>query len=587
VSARNDSGFSQWLVGIGAVAYAIGHLSHHQVQGTLVAVGCGVLVVAHLVFAGRSKKREKARDHLSASMGKVAGVPVSVRKCKMVDGRVSEIFATYDAGLEPTASAKDAVANLLGPVKIDKWEKGVIKARRRRPINAVDHGGQVARAEHIAQLTFGPQAYVDHVIWADKTLHGFVIHHPPTMKATGSAFCADFDRSLGSMLGRRYTPTWESDLDKVTYTLADLLPSRVDQPADSLALGGSNEIPFAENAKKTVVSWRLDSAEPHCLIGGATGTGKSAAFHTFLTGLTARGAEVRICDIKRTGLLAFRQGWPGITEFSTSNADIAATILGVKAELDRRTLAVEQGQIDEDDLPRLVLAVDEILETLKVLQKEWTSTGRHEASSPGSPAPAEAPAVDAFGALLRLGRSSHIHVVAASQRLDITKEFTGDMRDNFGLRVLLGIPKSDAAKKMMAITMDVTRDAEGKVPRGRAIVDVGTGEQEVQVWYTVMDELRPRRSRSLALVGAPAVSSPSASVVFVTAPPASSRPVLQLLRPLLGPVADPIQEAVGEKRCSKCQTPKPIDQFTADRSRPDGKRRWCRDCERTRRTADK
>jgi hypothetical protein len=466
------------LIAVGVSALIIGNASHHGAAGGVIAAGCALAFACSMYF----DRRRRIRNWVIHTINAVLGSPVEA--CfwgtKIRHGRVVHMEVTFGAGAaDHSAKVREAMPAKLadrmgGPVDVT-WDPAggylTVTRRARAVAAAVDHGHQVERVTVAARLIFGPGTTITEPTWAAHALDSFVVRYAATIADTDPAFRAKVDATVAAKLGRRYTGTWRPDLHCVGYHTTALLPARVAHPADAAARFGATAIPFAE-AVGGVVSWDLDSVYPHLIIAGETGAGKSGALRTLATGVAAAGHELRVCDYKRIGLLGF-VGWPGVTEHCTELEDIAESILRLHAQMMQRTVdfksAWESGRTLE--LPRTVMVIDECLSTLSALQAAHGRSG-------------VAPAVRAFSEIARLGRQPHVHLLVAFQQAGLTKEFTGETRNNFGARILLGKPKTNVAKQMLGITADVTRAADGTIPQGRAIADVGKGDVECQVWWT-------------------------------------------------------------------------------------------------------
>lgn len=584
------------------------HDAHRTADGVGASAAIWAIIVIQRLAERRSNRRRRITEQATKPMGKILGAPVIVRHVRIDKGRVTDIRVAYPTeAVDYTANLRDQMQTAMdtrmgGKTRCEWGEDNQRRFRVRRPQPGqlrvrlrhqtfTDHGGQVARAENIVQQRLGTQTAVVYPKFdKGKILDSFTVQYQTTYKVAEQSFRDELDFIVSKMLGRRYTSKWSTDRDEVRYSTAQLLPTKVAHTPSLLAKAGDTLIPFAVDAGNRPVAWELSADGPHCVLAGATGAGKSGCIRTLITGATARGIEVRICDVKQTSLLGF-DVWPGVTGFATTLDEITQSILDVHEEMKRRNAAVKARETKASDLTPLILCIDETLETLTDLAAAHTAAGLK----------GTAPAVAAVKSIARLGRQSRVHLLAAFQRADVTKEFDGATRNNFGTRILLGKPKTSDAKRMLGIEADVTRDADGKIPQGRAIADTGRGDVEVQVLWTppldeysdlspadraIVDALRPTPTAPRLVVPAQAEVH-AVDVPEVPAEPVLTRPALRLL-PGLAPVASDDypnsaqapESDVGTKRCPKCEVRLPLEAFAKDSTRGDGRASRCKSCKR-------
>jgi S-DNA-T family DNA segregation ATPase FtsK/SpoIIIE len=187
-------------------------------------------------------------------------------------------------------------------------------------------------------------------------------------------------------------------------TLADLLT----EPAGDL------EVPLGLDPHGAPVRLRLAEAAvgghgPHGLLVGATGSGKSVALRTLVTGLAARHGPDRLAlllvDFKGGAAFADLSGLPHVAGLVTNLAEEPGLVdrmaLALGAELDRRQRVLRSrgsASLREapDALPSLVLVIDEAGELL-----------------------AAAPDVtDVLARIGRVGRSLGVHLLLSTQSWD-------------------------------------------------------------------------------------------------------------------------------------------------------------------------
>lgn len=560
------------------IVHAATWAGHHQQPLFVAAV---ILVVAVWIVQWRVQRwkayRKSLRDGISQPFATALGCPVKVKKCKIRDRRVTYMRIHWEPhGREnsPAVTGLQAIieGRMGGPVSLD-WHAPsrtvtLVAKHPEKPVE--DPAGIVGRAQTVARQLLGEHAQVESpTLNLDGKFKSFVIAHK-SIKDPDREFRLGVDHVIQEKLGQRLVSDWDKFRDRIIYRAIPDLPTYVPHPITTTT--DDRHIPFAVDATGTPATWDLGFAA-HCLIVGQTGSGKSVTVFTLVTELTARGIPVRACDPKMIGLLGL-VGWPNVT-LSTDTDAIIATILDTEAEMKRRFQAVLAGQVKEADLEPLVLLVDELWTAFKQIDAAWANRAEKTKDDPKV-----APARDALTNMLRMGRQARVHIICAIQRPD-AKIFDGaEARNNFGCAIVCGSPDA-ATTRMLGFTTTISN-----APKGRAVVDTGHGEREVQVWVTpdpadyrklkpleqeIIDNLRAAAERAL----------PNGYVK--PAPP----PTLRLV-PVNDPDPEPVPAAPAEtaKRCSTCRkTETDGAEFGTDRSRPDGLSPRCRACERQRAAA--
>jgi hypothetical protein len=547
----------------------------HQPELAAAAVGTTVAYLLVGWWWRRWKRRRRdAETAWSAPVGRAIHDPVTVTKVTRRDGRIVYMRCRYrpDAVLHGPGftNLQANLADQLGvPIRVDTDKtRRVIHLRLEQPAGTEPQDvGQVAKIEKVAHQLLSPDAAVTGTVAADGRFDRFTVTHS-TIHDAEPELRRKVDATMQAKLGQRLQSYWETDRYRVTYRAVPDLPALVPHPIDRPAAG--YEIPFAVDANGNTVAWDLDSATPHVMVAGSTGGGKTVTVHSLLTELTRRGIEVRVCDPKLVSFLGF-ETWPNVTVLATETDTIAATILATRADLEARYRAIKNRDTTEDDLTPIVLILDEAWEALATMNAAWRQQGEK----------GDSPAFTAFGEIARLGRQCRIHLIAAFQRPD-AKIIGGETRANFGCRILAGRGKTETVR-MLEFATNVTSRT-----RGRAVVDVGDGELEAQIYYTP----DPRRAAKLTAADRaildglrPAVRAPAFHVTPrpepVLAPVVPFRPRL-VAAPAEPPdaPADPPEPTLPARVCVTC---KQTDvEFGRDRSRADGLSLRCKGCERER-----
>ncbi len=212
---------------------------------------------------------------------------------------------------------------------------------------------------------------------------------------------------------------------------------------------------------------------PHSVVGGTTGSGKSELLVSWVIAMAARHPPERVCfllvDFKGGSAFAPLAGLPHtvgtITDLDEHEAARALASLRAELRLRERTLAQAGARnIEECDLPRLVIVVDEFAAML-----------------------AEFPDLHAlFTDLAARGRSLGVHLILCTQRP------AGVVRDsvlaNADLRISLRVNNRADSGAVVGVPDAAELDASA---RGRAIVRLAGGEAlRAQVAIAAPDDIR-------------------------------------------------------------------------------------------------
>lgn len=168
---------------------------------------------------------------------------------------------------------------------------------------------------------------------------------------------------------------------------------------------------------------------PHVLIGGTTGSGKTALLKGLLMQCIDKGAEVYVADFK--GGSDFAAPWCNALHMVFTFEALDALLETLVCTLDERMNLFRQHKCNSleelnkrchADYKRIIFACDEIAEVL-----DRTSRSKSEREL-----------IDKiefkFSRLARLGRGFAIHLIVATQRPD-AKLMDGQFRDNFDCRI--------------------------------------------------------------------------------------------------------------------------------------------------------
>jgi S-DNA-T family DNA segregation ATPase FtsK/SpoIIIE len=232
--------------------------------------------------------------------------------------------------------------------------------------------------------------------------------------------------------------------------------------------------------------WPIDfTAEPHYLVSGATGSGKSAIQAAILRALAPTPAVIVMADLK-FGVEA--QPWrPRLTAVATTHGQVVAWCQALLDHAERRANLFKRlpdvGNINEATalgvhLRRVFFVIDEVAEI--ALQGDKNGTGVNE--------------------LLRVAqlvRSMGIHVILAGQRFgsDLGKGITS-VRAQIGGRVCARVNDTETARMVLSNLDDDAQRRALTIPRpGQAIEQTGAEWHYARATYLSSAERRAVATR--------------------------------------------------------------------------------------------
>lgn len=304
------------------------------------------------------------------------------------------------------------------------------------------------------------------------------------------------EKKLGGATGNQFTQIRPDTTPGQIIVLAcETDPMPFPAPLDYNQAVELPDPPFATGIEGAPVCWN-PTTDPHLLVVGTTGGGKSTFVQTFLYPLLARGWEVVVIDpVKKAADFKCYQPW--CAHVATGWGDVTATMKALKAEQDRRFDLYREANVqdiyhlpDGQRPPEILLVVDEFNSAVAV-------------DKPGTPVSSDRDSLRnhaqlelaytasrtlgvTVGQIAAQGRSAGIHVMLAGQRVTAKtlEQVKGGevLRTNLG-RVLLG--KATYGEKQSALRdPDQAPDLGDYVPKGRGVFESVTGAaQVIQAWY--------------------------------------------------------------------------------------------------------
>jgi S-DNA-T family DNA segregation ATPase FtsK/SpoIIIE len=227
--------------------------------------------------------------------------------------------------------------------------------------------------------------------------------------------------------------------------------------------------------------------QPHVLIAGATGSGKSTAQHaialSMLFEMSPDRLKIIISDTKGVEFKAFAHmphlQFPICTNvYNTMEAmnwcvKETQKRLNLFAEADVRNIhEYNERTVSDGKLPYIVIFIDELADVIA----EGPEVDRGEAKVNASK----------LGTIVARSRASGIHVIAATQRpsVNIVK---GSIKSNFPTRLAFKLPSSVDSRTVLQ-----TKGAEALMKRGDGLYSSSTSSdlRRIHAPYTSLDELK-------------------------------------------------------------------------------------------------
>jgi hypothetical protein len=142
----------------------------------------------------------------------------------------------------------------------------------------------------------------------------------------------------------------------------------------------------------------LDAESPHVLVCTASGGGSTTILRSLTAQFLHQGAHALVLDPKRISHL-WAKALPTVTHRGNV-AGIHDALVGLASELKRR----RDLEGDLDDVPRLIVAIDQANTTLRQLARYWETFRQKDD-------PQTSPAITALEEALWAGRAARVHVI--------------------------------------------------------------------------------------------------------------------------------------------------------------------------------
>lgn len=232
---------------------------------------------------------------------------------------------------------------------------------------------------------------------------------------------------------------------------------------------------YGTDENGATVAWEPGDGQPHAMMNGPTGSGKTVAMKSLLNSLLLSGCLVAILDIKKIDYAAYL-GRPGVVCVATTTEDIVGALMDLMAEVHRRNAAGQLRRLTEQyphlggDIPPpaqaaidqvpLIIFFDELAVFVDELDSWWRSLSKAERLEKWGSDASTPPAKQIPSQIVSIARAISIHLCVGTQRGD-ARNFgdSTNMRDNIKHMVSMGA-QSAIGSEMQWGDRSIGRDVE-------------------------------------------------------------------------------------------------------------------------------
>jgi hypothetical protein len=269
---------------------------------------------------------------------------------------------------------------------------------------------QDVRVQRLVRELLGPAAVATPSTDGEQ-LTSIEVQHEAGIRVATPAQRARVERVISSMLDGRWRARWDLTTDRVRFEVRPTLPRRLDHPILPITDENRYRLFLGMDEDHGHGLWRFREGEPHLLVVGSTGRGKTVLVNTVVMQWIRRGWPARLCDPKRVELIGLRS-WPNIEVVATAVWEIIAVIYDTLREMERRYQLIEQGDAMEEDFEPLLLVIDEY-RVFYAQVRAWYGSVKGKLKLP-----ATCPVFEQIAVIAAMGRTAGIHLVLGTQRPD-------------------------------------------------------------------------------------------------------------------------------------------------------------------------
>ncbi|WP_233552915.1 FtsK/SpoIIIE domain-containing protein [Jiangella rhizosphaerae] len=529
-----------------------------------VAVLVAIAAACSFVVQLRARARQQECDRAIEALARHLRLPQLTRRAcrasRWRDGWVGvpdRVVWQYGPGAPNTDSEwLTELVDVTGRRFGGRYEVAQQKPRQRRVYLVRDLSPASAsagdrRVKAFSRQIFGAGSKVAVELDDDGEIAAFEVRDIDAVKFSDRITQSRAERKVSNLMPDRFRAKFDVVRAQVRFERRPTFPESVwipvvdiDTSLDVLQSYDQVEIQYAVDEDRNILAWS-PAIQPNLMLIGTPGTGKTVTAHTLLVQASRYGWPIWVVDGKSIEFLGF-QDWPNVQIVATTTAEQVAVIERAHALMEYRYQLITKGTVTENNFEPLLLFLDEWAD-FRANLLDWYADVK-----PGGRGSSKPRALSMAASIARKGRSSRVHLVFGTQRPD-AEYFTGDMRDNFPLKISMGRLTPQAA--MMAWESPVIGTTIPRKRRGRATtVDHEGMPIEAQCYRTpdprkvadesfeaeLLDKLRPAEVKHPRLLIVPPELDPANADRdddFVYADYASASWVLASSRPDLDPVA--------------------------------------------------
>ena len=438
-------------------APAVGNLTHNLAPGVLASIGLAGAAGATVLLGLRNDARHALHDNLTLALTNLLGKSRPDRRCVELsrwtpgrEGHPRRITIRYEPSVDVANSEwEPAVTDTA--TRLTQVPYRITKLSRRRCVARLDISDELeqrdalpatqGRADRLVKELLGAGSSTSAFKWAGDDLTGFEADHTAGIRVAQAMFRHRIERTVSTMLPGRWRAKWDLENDEVSFERRPTMPTYVPHEVVPLTAASNKVLPYGIDEDGRPVTWSLKSSDsqPHFLVVGSTGTGKTVCINGLVMEACRRGWRVRICDPKRIEFVGLRD-WPNVEIVATAVEDIVAVIESTHAEMESRYEQIETGGALDGDFEPVILVLDEYRYFYGVVNA-WYSTVKLKGGSQ------KCPILERVFAIASLGRSAGVHLIMGTQRPD-ADWLGGDLRDQFAARASLGRISPQGAQMM-------------------------------------------------------------------------------------------------------------------------------------------
>lgn len=309
-------------------------------------------------------------------------------------------------------------------------------------------------------------------------LTSMTVKHQLGTKLAAGGYPRRVEGAFNRLMDGRWRVKWDMINDSARFelrpTFPDLVRLPVPQPDSRPPRETYKELRILVGVDEdgNVTAWR-PVIDPHMMLVGATGTGKTVTVREVIVNVANAGWAIWILDGKGIEFLGLRD-FPNVQIVANRVPDQIALLYRAHQMMEKRYQQMDLEGADEDDFEPALIVIDEWAD-FRSAAVTWYSTHKPKG------APRLPDVLDMLGSLLRKGRTARVHVLLGTQRPD-QEYFGGDMRDNVRMRVSMGRLSPQGALMMWESASVGVALPRGK--RGRATSVNAAGQPvEIQTFF--------------------------------------------------------------------------------------------------------